>query len=421
MIERAWLLLLIVGGGAQARAENSVLPRGVGAVQIGSRAYGEIGENYDAGGNRASLARPFERDLTGRSILSGSGGDDLKKLGEALRDYDGAAIDDGPKLVDELDMGKLSGDVKANVRATYVGAAFGIGHELMLLLAVPWVEASSEARLSHTGGNNALAIKEKLGDLAFTELQDGLGRAATLSERDVYREVEAAGYGSIERWEGKGFGDLQLAAKTAKSRRLAHKLVASAGAAIKLSVPTGRGDDPDELADVPNGKGYAGLGVEVTPRVTIARLVFLGFDASYIHNFERDVERRVPEGEETLVAADRKTTVRLDPGDDTGAAAVVGGAYKGFSATLVHGERRHRGDRYDGSLPGNYGELAASSEQRERYDEIIFGFDTIAAFRRRAFPVPFMLGLTLHRTASGENVPAVQYLEASVTGFFSAN
>src|SRR5262249_12531673 len=132
-----------------------------------------------------------------------------------------------------------------------------------------------------------------------------------------------------------------------------------------------------------------------------------------------DVKRRVPEDGESIVASDRKTTVRLDPGDDSNVAGVVGARGWGLDLSYQVGRRRHFGDRYHGSLAGDYATLSDDSDTTQLYQRAGLAFDTIDAYKRRRFPVPFIIALAANEAIEGRNATRDRYYEVTLTSFFA--
>lgn len=402
-----------------AHAQIATLPPGVGAYQLGTRSYQTVDSRYDNSGQRVSLAKPLDRDLAGKNLLEGAGGDQLKTLAAALADYDGGK--DG--LLNDLSLGSLRGEVKADVQASYLGGAYGLSKHFSIFGGVPYIRAETNASLQFIGANNALAIKDRLGGLAFDELKAGLARAAAVGVQDVTQEISNAGYNSIDHWENRGFGDLVLGTQAAWNQGIARHVRWGTGFTAKVTAPTGRADDPDSLTDVALGRGYFGFTLGTTQRLQLFRYLVTGADAAYTVNANARADRRLPEHGEALVAKDRERRVSLNPGDDADGAVVFGanGAIPsgpGVAALAKFGKARHFGDRYHGSTPGDYALLSANSDTAETFGELSVDVDTVALFQARRFLIPLVATIAYHRTLSGENTNDTAYYEATLTSFF---
>src|SRR5690606_4514189 len=138
----------------------------------------------------------------------------------------------------------------------------------------------------------------------------------------------------------------------------------------------------------------------------------------YYRNFDTSVRRRVPDEDEMLVARERSSNVKFDPGDDVETAAYATMSIPYWSFGYRFGMNRHFGDRYSGSLEGNYDKLSENSDSKEIYHEFSAGFDTIKAFQRRKFIYPFTLTLTRHMPIYAMNTYNNEYWQLSLMGFF---
>jgi hypothetical protein len=414
----AALLPLIFSLIASHAAAQETLPQGIGLYQFGQRTYGVQVESWNADGEKVALGSRFDRTFDGETMLSGKAGAELKRLADELAKYEG----DNPQaagLLSRLNLGAMSGDVNANVNARFVGIGFGINDSLTFFFGVPWIWASVQSELYVTGENNALAIKQELGDLAYDELKQGLDRAALLNEQQIRQNILDAGFAPFESWEHSGYGDVRLGFKTAFTSRLGSGLRLLTVISPTLEIPTGYTEHPDLLTDVNFGKGYYALGLSVEERLVIARTFWLGIDGSVAENFGTTVEKRLPEANENLPAADRKMRVTLAPGDDVDTAGSLGVTFGWVSASWRTGLKRHFRDTYSGSAEGNYAALAAGSDSYQQYQQARLTFSTAEAYRRKKFPLPFLLSLGASQPVTARNSADESYYELSVASFFS--
>lgn len=399
-------------------AAQETLPQGIGLYQFGQRTYGVQVESWNADGEKVSLGSRFDRTFDGETMLSGKAGADLQRLAQELAKYEG----DNPEaagLLGRLNLGSMTGDVKANVNARFVGFGFGINDSLTFFFGVPYITASVQSELYFSGENNALAIKQELGDLAYDELKQGLDRAALLNEQQIRQNILDAGFAPFESWEHSGYGDVRLGFKTAFSSRLSSGLRLLTVISPTLEIPTGYTEDPDLLTDVNFGKGYYSLGLAAEERLIIARTFWLGVDGSVAENFSTTVEKRLPEGDENLPTADRRMRVTLAPGDDVDTAGSLGVTFGWVSASWRTGLKRHFRDTYSGREKGNYEALSAASDSYQQYQQARLTFSTADAYRRKSFPLPFILSLGANQPIAARNSADETYYELSVASFFS--
>lgn len=418
-MKRPGLLVLFTALFAPVARAEGILPKGVGAVQMGYRSYAPQSSQFDASGAQTGLGAGFNQEFSGVAMLQSSNLE-LRRLAGELSTYE-RGLGEGQSLLRDLSLGTLRGDVQADVSARILGFAFGISKHVTLVAGIPWVSAHVRTKLEMAGQNNALAVRDRLGALAFDELKAGLTRAASLSAASIKKSIADAGYAALDDWQGQGFGDARLGARTALERPAGRNLGILGSAAITAILPTGTPDDPDALTDVKTGNGYFGLEVAAGQRVTLLRTFYLGTDLTYAVNFDAVAERRVPEAGESIVAKDRKARVQLNPGDDADASGYVGAKRWGLDLSYRLGLSRHYSDAYRAALAGDYAALAAGSDRRQVYQRAQVAYDTIAAYKAKAFPVPLLVAVSANDAVSGRNTPRDRYFELSLTGFISTS
>lgn len=402
--------------GEKATAGDS-LQQGIGMYQLGQRSYSEQLFSYDQNGEKVPLGSRFDRNFDGQTLLSGKAGAELKRLADELKRYEGSNPQ-AEGLLNRINLGSMTGDVKANVNARFLGLGFGLNDSLMVFMAVPFVTASVESEISFDGNNNAQAIKSELGDLAFEELKQGLDRASQLNEQQLRQSILDAGYAPFETWEHKGYGDIRLGLKTGFASRMAKGLKLLTSISPVLEIPTGYVENPDLLTDISFGKGYYSLGIAVDERLVMARTFWIGVDGSFAENFNAKMKKRVPVENETLPTADRKTTVSIAPGDDVDTAGSVGATFGWVSASYRAGVKRHFKDGYSGALSGNYEALSENSDKYQLYQQAKLTFSTAGAYKRKSFPVPLILSLSANQPLEAKNSSDEKYYELSIASFF---
>ena len=397
-------------------AAQSLLPEGIGLYRFGYRSIAEQTVRYDSHGDQVPLGQRFDKRLNGANILRGKGGPDLQRLAEELAEYD--SKNSGSHLADSLDLGSVRGDVKADVKAQFIGLGFGMTPKLTLFLGIPWIDATVRTQIVHDGLNNAAAIKSQLGDLAFSELADGLDRASRISSSQIQDNIEAAGYAPLDEWSRSGVGDLKLGAKTSFNPVVNRNVRTILDVTGTLAVPTGYTEDPDILTDVSFGRGYYSLGLTSVQQLVFLRTWQVGFDVSYAKSLAADLQKRLPEDDEDIIDADRVTTVTVQPGDDHENALFFGYTHSWFEASYRAGVIRHFGDRYLGDIDGNYARLSEDSSTYQAFHEISVVFSSADAYRHKTFPVPGILAFKVHRPLEARNSTDERYYEASIASFF---
>ena len=402
-------------------AAADLLPAGIGSVDIGVRQFANQTNVYDGGGDRVALGHRYSRSLSGDALRDGAGGANLRELASGL-DRLAPPGARSPSLTDQLDLGTVAPVGTAEVKSQYLGIGYGLTSKWTVFGYVPYVEAKTSASLQVSGSNNALAVKDRLGGYAFGSLSQGLDQAARLTATDLASQLSANGYQALGEWQKSGVGDSVIGARTATSAALGRTAIGSLAVTPNISLPTGAIAPTNNLQAISFGSGLYGIGAEVEPSVSYQRgMLKAALPVAYTHFLPGSVEKRLPEGGETFVAPERTTQVTYARGDDVDVAAAVGSRRGVLSGELRRGVKRHLGDRYRGSLSGNYAVLSEETDALQHYAAAAIRVDTSEPFLRKAFVAPIVLEIGAFQTISGYNVTDERYIEAAVGTYFGSS
>jgi hypothetical protein len=402
-----------------AHAQDETLPKGVGLYQFGYRSFAAQTDKFDQNGNKVSLGQPFNQEFSGANLQRGAGGAELKRLADELARFDSNSNTD-QSLLNQLNLGRMEGQVKANIDAKVLALAFGATNRWTLFTGIPFVKASVDTDISFTpGANGAPLIKQRLGELAFDELKSGLDQAAAINANTIKQSIEAKGYAPIEHWEYSGLGDIQAGAVWGLKSRLARGLGSIFSYRMTTNIPTGYEEQPDILTDVDIGTGSFGFKNELTEKVILFQTVWVGAAGRYGYNFSTTKTKRLPEAEEGVVSQDRTTKVTFLPGADMGADGMLGLALGVIKARYTFGVTNHERDRYTGTLVGNYDKLSEGSDSYQSFHDASLILQTADLFRMKRFPVPFILELNAHVPFEARNAMDDRYYMLSISSFFS--
>lgn len=400
--------------GVSEFASAQLLPKGIGAYSLGYRQYSPD-SYYDEKGSFRNMGEKMDVEFTGPELAAGKGGSDFRRLYREIKKFDSQGATDS--LADQMSFGQITGDVKADVNAKFFGMGYGLSDDITIFGGLPFVTASVNTSLSYSGSNNANEIRSKLGNLVYKEIQDGLNRAASLSAETVRSTIENdKGYKSMSHWDYSGIGDVQLGARTEKRGRGSLRPF-SLGLSGQLDLPTGHADDPDNLIDIPVGRGYTALTVGTDAKASYGYFS-LGVKDFFTQGMSGKVIRRVPVDGDTVVYADRRSSVNWVPGREVGAAGYATLGNSLVTGTYALGTKRHYTDKYSGSLEGEYDLLSEGTNRSEVFQELSATLTTVNAYASKKFAIPFIMNFVAHQSIAGVNVDKVQYFELSITSFF---
>jgi hypothetical protein len=367
-----------------------VVPEGVLAVVGAHRSYLDQTKTWNERGQRISLSNRAQLRFDGEHLLRGEGGAELQSLAEELQRYDPSGSPQS--LLKRLNLGTLDVGGQAKLNIQYFGLALGLPHKMTFYLAAPLVDLEVKTNFRLQGTNNASELREELGALGYDELRDGLTQAGMLTERDVKASIEAAEYRGVDSWRYRNFADLLagLAFDIGEPLPVSDVGRMSWQGEAFVSLPTGHVDHPDILSDVSVGSGSWGLGLALTPTLQWSDWT-LGLESNALFSFTSKQNLRIPELDETIIPAARRSEADVRPGADWGVTAVLDYKFSWLQPQYRISYKRHERDSIQGRLPGNYSALMNASQKQQWEHSVWIYLSTIDLFREKKFPVPLRL------------------------------
>ncbi len=316
------------------------------------------------------------------------------------------------RLGDQLSLGTLKLDTDPQIKYYAPVFAHGINARWTVAIGLPVVSYTNKITLTQTRGN-VEEIRAQVGNAspelnaAFNDLSVNLATVAN-------QTLEAKGYKPISNIEETQLGDLNIASliefAKQENRSGQYKLI--------LTLPTGKGNDPDDLTDIA-AFGYTAIENQLTANYLFGRLQ-LAAKTGYRYTLPDRVVRRVPTKEgDTLPGIETKQTVERS----TGGAMFGGGSltYR-FSDAFNVGVGIERtikdADRYSGSSTGRYDLLAKSTNAETDRMRVGFIYSTIESFMAGASPLPSMIAYEFSDTIRGVNTERMTVHEIWLQLFF---
>ena len=395
----------------------AVVPEGVLAVVGAHRTYAEQNNTWNANGQRVSLSSKSQLNFDGQHLLRGEGGAKLQSLAEELKRYD-PNPNNASSLLKRLNLGTLDVGGRAKLNVQYLGFALGLPRQTSFYFAAPIIDLQITTRFTLSGGNNATAIRDELGGLAYDELRDGLDKASQLTERDIKASIEAAEYTGVDSWRYRNFAD--------SIAGFAFDIIPPASAPAPadfslqgeafVSIPTGHVDNPDILSDVGVGTGAWGVGVGLTPALKTEALD-LSLEANATYYLPSKQIMRIPEQDETIIPASRRTNVTVQTGLDWGITAALEKKFDWFQPQYRLTFKRHERDTLRGSLPGNYSALMNPTERSQYEHAVWLNLSTIELYKQQKFPLPLRFKLAGNQIFKGNNSYDDTFFELQLVSF----
>lgn len=222
------------------------------------------------------------------------------------------------------------------------------------------------------------------------------------------------GYKPIETWKGDGMSDIEAGLKYLYYKSDNWRLAATLG----VRMPTGETDDPDSLVDYALGAGcWAVLFQSQNDYVGIRNLV-LNATFKYELNLPDHEVMRVPNDVRYPLTMNREEVSR-----DSGDVMIMELSaqyefYKGFTIGAMYKLGYGFEDRIDGNMGYRYNQVEEETDYREQVFIVGLGFNTLAFYKEKAFPVPLTFNVSYRNRFEGMNTLKSQYIEAALGIYF---
>ncbi len=402
----------------QAEAQ-SVLPKGIGVIRFGYRQMSNPSQGYDSTGSLQNLGHPYKLEFTGNEMLKGKMGADPKELAEVLARFDSQSTG-SESLVERLNLGALDPKIDVKLSAYTFALAYGVSDAITAYLGVPLISVRTNADMSFSGPNNALEIKQELGELGFDELKAGLDRASTLSTKDIIDVIADYGYSTDLTWTARQPGDSRLGIYLEPLRFFEFETTKHESTLnLELNIPTGYRERPDRLIDATLGRGAYALYASLEDKAYVTSLFWIYGLMGAVQTFPTTIDKRVPTSDSTFVSKSREKRLTWNQGFEWEGRAGAGANFSLLDVGVQAHYEEHLLDKYSGSLKGDYDKLAEGSDWNLFSIETGVTLSTVNLYKTGAFAVPFLAKLVWKRPLSGLNKVYDDYIELSLTSFFS--
>jgi len=230
---RGFLLLLLFSASSALADDASVLPKGRSNVSLENLFYFSTDSRWNPHGNEEKVAGVFnERLLTAADFGLGSS---ALTLGTSFLRY----------------------DYRFNILD--FSAAHGLTDRLTLGVDIPYYQAQNKVRALVTSQGANLCISLVTGGIVPCGSPGGTRAITTEDLQQILTRgipgVPGFGFKRVQSFSADGLGDITAVAKYQYFRNEDWRLAGSAG----VRFPTGRQDDPDNLADVAWSSGAYAL------------------------------------------------------------------------------------------------------------------------------------------------------------------
>jgi hypothetical protein len=390
---------------AQALDSASVLPTGINSPAVRMGFVSGIGQRYLSDGSLMSLNDYNSIEFDASSLM---------RIEPRLKDLVSVLNQFGRhELGNALHLGALRIATLPEVRYLAPLHAYGVTSRWTVALGVPIVNYTNRLSLAQSG-SNVSAIRSQVTGIS-RELDDAFDRLNVSLVASANQELATKGYKPLANRDETYVGDLQVASlyqfhASKKSTALWKTF---------LNLPTGPGDDPDDLADL-GIFGQTAIDQVAIMTTQVHRRVKLSGKASYRFNIPDSVIKRVPRTpEDSLPDASTKEMVRRKTGDSasvgvSGSLSLLRTLNVGLGYDITH----KSSDVYTGDSGSNYQLLSRETESSSHRLRAGINYDTVIAYLDKQERIPAIVSYEISDTIRGRNVERQTIHELWLTLFF---
>jgi hypothetical protein len=400
----AFVTILLVPVSALSFEDTRVLPSGVRSFRL-IGITSDITQKTDANGVEAPLAKPIEKPLTFKDVLKGESTPLRASLARGYLEYAGFSESDS--------VGRFDGDVRSRLTVFVPAAMVGVSDRLTLAAALPIVNASVAVDLAFRPNGTGQRFLNSLSETYNnqTALAREAGEKMNGAVGELNRTLRDNGYRSVSDWHATGPGDLNL---VAKYRLFSMRAVSGAISGLVVA-PTGRRDDPNNLMDRGFGDGQWDAGAGFALDEPLVTSLTASQFVKYTVQLPGEKEARMVRADEPIEVPVR--SVRFKPGNKLeSGVALQYAASTGVGLGVGYTFYQKGADTYWAGRSSSELEKGTNEESHEASIEL--GYNSIQAFLRKEFALPFDSKFVYKHQLASVNMPVTHFLQVETALFF---
>lgn len=398
-------LVVLSGSAAYAIDSTEVLPESINSPSVRMGVVSGIGMKFLANGDLMTLGdiNSVEFDISTLRQFEPR----VNELVAVLNQFG------SQRLGDQLSLGVLKVDTTPEVRYLAPVYARGITRQWTVGFGLPVVNYRNRLSLSQHGSNLA-AVRGQVGNAsadlneAFDQLNVNL---ATVAQETLVKK----GYKPLVDRDETLIGDLQIVSLVQMNKEETF----STQLKTLLSIPTGEGDDPDDLADL-GAFGYTAIENQLLGNYVPRRNWQLAAKVGYRYTLPDRVSRRVPTREDdSLPGPETKMTVNRRSGDAVfGGGSVTYAVNRELDVGIGWEFTRKGADSYSGSAPVRYDLISNQVDSASDRVRIGISYSTIESFFAGQSMLPSIIAYEFSDNFNGRNTERMAVHELWLQLFF---
>lgn len=388
--------------------ENTgLLPKGIRSPRIKYLNI-DIQDKFTASGSVVPIASALNKEVSWKDVGKSKEGVE-QELFEASVKSKGFSLSDGP--------GATTGDVNIRLDVQVPIFAYGITKKWTLALATPIYRVQSRVATGFVANSSGSAWLKSINKSSVLKADE----AKTKLENAIQQKLSDKGYLALEDENFSHIGDIKLISKNLLLENKAHRLLLKS----EVVFPTGKRPNPDLIVDIPTGDGQTDISMTIIYDYerffsSIGNRLRFESHMGYIWQSANYRTWRIPEEQGSSIG-EEKQKLWTDLGDqfrlggsltygDTkdGSSFGVGYDYQ-YQQALDIGSKGIREVRFIEGL---------NAEAQLHSFTMVYGYSTIGAFRKKKFPVPMQLNISMAQPVAGTNLNESKIIHSELTLFF---
>jgi len=322
------------------------------------------------------------------------------------------------QLGSQLNLGTLRVETEPDVKYFVPIYARGITNNFTLAIAMPLVFYKNKLSLVQSN-SNAAEVCNQIGPTPSDDLREACEKLkATRMTNEVRKELANKGYRPIEDRKETVLGDLQLVSLWRFFNQEpfgGHSMVMR----NTVTLPTGKPNDPDDLADL---GAFGQTAVEASLFYNYLAHPRLRFStkAGYKLTLPDHLDARVPKNEgDILPGIEARQKVARNLGDTvTLGASATWNLFGDFGVAGGYEYALKSADRYSGDRAARYDLLEKNTGSSAHRLRAAISYDTIGLYKRKKNFPPMKFDFEVTNTVAGRNTDRSLTNELSLTLFF---
>ncbi len=402
------LLALFAAPFSWAMDSTEILPKGINSPALRMGLVSGVDSKYTSDGSVMSLNDINTVEFSADQLTKIS--PEVAQLTSVLDQFS------RQRLGSQIHLGTMRVETEPTVRYLAPIYARGLSEKFTFAVALPVVFYENKLSLNQSASNvSAICSQFSSLDRAIPEIKQACEQLDIKVVDATRQELAKKGYKPIQDRKETVMGDVQFVGLW----KFFEQGKTSSLLRTTISVPTGKKNDPDDLADL----GAFGL-TAVEPMLLFNYLPFrplrMAAKASYKFVAPDSAVARVPGSEgDILPGPETKERLSRDIGDSiTLGSALTLGLGSSFSVAGGYEFSKKFADRFSGARGARYDLLEKDSESQAHRVRGAVSYDTIALYQRtQSFP-PMKFDFEVTNTIAGINTDRQIVNELSVTMFF---